>query len=992
MPSYSAADVDLATPAVGTACKGDGLNTILKGAHSDLDALETSMAAAVLTNVAATVTAPLSLTFTPTQTNHAVTKGYVDSIGLKVSSGIIVGTPASDTVTGILYRTDSSSGSFNLKLPAAPTDGQRWGAMDARSGGFWNVNAVHVLRNSVGTRKIGGVAADYDLVTPGGAIKTFIYNLAADDWQFESPPIADIINSQATDAALAVALARSALATALSAKVKALGFASLTDEAFGGKCDAVELTCNISASGTTVTVPAGHGFPVGAGSAAIGRSFFLPKTGVARDGIAMATYVSATTATLEKPTQFALSAADCGFMQTSWNSSTGNYDISHVKRTGTVSVAAGSTALTDTGGGIVSGGSLAYWLPGAWAETLVGTVVSVPTSTTFTVSVAATVGVTGGKCLVGTDDTAFMTAALTALMGTGAGRGVELRIPRSTIIRPPGSISSSIKITAGPNAKIFGIFQNNSTTEKLFDVTGDDVELLGLKIDGSYSPVLTAANKYVIQATGNDTIIHKNRISNFRTDDTNPSGGITGINSGADQILVCHAIYLGGSGQEVIRNRIDNMSGAGVFTSTATGFRIERNFIGLTLWYSITLDRGADDGWSVSYNRCYTTHTLARHWGGIINLMSQIPGTRNKNGRVIGNTLRGTCDYGTAIRILSLEDTEIAYNTVRDIVNGAYTGGGIQFIGLDTRQATGAGDNGPCKRVSIHDNLLVATGKNQVGIYAKNAEDPSNPRGARAAVEDVWIYNNRIKSPDSSNYFDMGITISGINGGFDRPRVWGNSIEVITRDAAVLSAQSALVGAFTVLGTTTQGAVDDFQEWNNRVVDFGTKNAGANIGSSWQIGFNIIQYVTNLKSKGGSSFKNFHVGVKVGTSSSGTPAVPGISQLEGLTKLNIRLESCDTDMNLTNGPWESSTSATAYTWDNHHVGKPATYTAGSFTQTPPTAAQLGDGGFIGPLYNASVNPITHALAGGNQSHPAGTNAIYMNIAGTVQFWTWNPAT
>jgi hypothetical protein len=783
------------------------------------------------------------------------------------------------------------------------------------------------------------------------------------------------------------------LSANIAARVRTLGYASLTDEAYGGKCDAVELTgCSIAAAGTTLTVAGGHGLTVGASSPDIGKSVYLPKAGAARDGVATAVYVSATTATLEKAVVNAIAAADCGFMQSSWNSSTGNYDISHVKRTGTATVAAGSTALTDTGAGIISGGSLAYWLPGAFAETLVATIVTVPTTTTMTISVAATVAVTSGTALVGTDDTAAMTAAITALAGTATGKGAELRIPRSCILRPPGAISGPLKITGGPNAKIWGIFQGDATLEKLFQVTGNDVVLEGLRLDGGYSPVKVLTSKYVIFTTGDDTIVHKCKITNFRSDDTNPSGGITSINSAAAQLSVVHGVYLsGGAGCEVIRNRIDNMSGAGIFTSNATGFKIERNFVGLTMWYSITIDRGADDGWSVSYNRCYTTYTLGRHWGGILNLMSQIGGAKNKNGKVIGNVLRGTCDYGAAMRVLSLEDTEIAHNIIKDIVPSAYTGGPVQYMGVDTRQATGSGDNGPCKRVNIHDNILVANGKNMIAIYAKNSEDSSNPRIARAAAEDIWIWNNVIRSPDANNYFDMGISVHGLNGGFDRPRVWNNYVEVITRDSAVLSAQSSVVGAVSILGSNTQGQVDNYESWGNTVIDLGTKNGAANVGSARQVGLNIIQYVTNFRCRGNSRYKNFEVGVKVGTESSGSPAATGISGLEGVTKLNIRLESCTNDFNLTNGPWETTTTAIAIaTWTNAHVGKPVIYTAGSITQAPPSAALLGDAGYIS-LYNASVNPITVSMAGGNQTLAAGQVGAFLNINGTVLFVSGNAA-
>lgn len=793
-----------------------------------------------------------------------------------------------------------------------------------------------------------------------------------------------------TGAELAPLLATPEAGPPLSAKVRALGIASLADEAYGGKCDAVRLTGSIAAGGTTFTVPAGHGLTVGAGSPDIGKSFFLPKAGPARDGIATATYVSATTATLEKPAQYALAASDAGFMQSFWDPATGIQDFVREKRIGTVSVAAGSTALTDTGGGILPAGRLAYWLPGAWAETLIATISAVPSTTTITIGVAATVAVTSGAALVGTKDTVAFQAAINALKGTAAGRGMRLLVPRSCILEPV-LIDDTIEITAGPNAKIWGIVQDSATVEKLFDVTGDNVAFDGLSIDGSYSPMRSNSNKNVIRSTGLATLVRECTITNFRTDDTNPSGGISGIigsNGNDNQILVTHGIYLAGAKQKVLYNTIDNVSGAAVFTSNATAFEIEHNNVGLTMWYSLHADRGADDGWSISHNNCYTTYGMGRHYGGIVNLMSQIGGARNKNGKVIGNTLRGTCDYGSAIRCLSAEDVEIAGNTIRDIKPGAYSGGAIQHIAVDTRGGdAGVGDNGPCKRINVHDNLLVAADKNMIGIYCKNTEDPTHPMLARAAVEDVWVWNNIIKSPDASNYFDMGICIFGINGGFDRPRVYNNYVEVITRDTAVLSANSAIVGAISVLGSSDQGAVDNYEAWGNTVIDKGTKNAGANIGTSRQIGLNIIRYATNLRIRGPNRYVNFHVGVKVG-SEAATPLAVGLSGLEGLTKLNIRLENCDTDMSLAGGPWDTVRTAVAVTFTNLHIGKTIHYTAGGLTQAPPALGLLGDGGWV-KLKNSAVNPITVSMAGGNQTLAGGQIGVLSEEDGEVTFVAGN---
>src|SRR3954447_25318221 len=181
MPGYTPADVDLCVPSAGTSCEGNKLNDILKAAHDNLADLETSVADAIL-GTGGTMSGALALNFSPTQTNHAVNLGYVNFIGLKPSA-IINSTPASATVVGVLYRTDSHLASFNLSLPPTPADGARWGAYDSYPGGSWQLHVVHVLRNAAGTRKIAGVAQDLDLDV--GPYVGLIYNQALDDWQLE---------------------------------------------------------------------------------------------------------------------------------------------------------------------------------------------------------------------------------------------------------------------------------------------------------------------------------------------------------------------------------------------------------------------------------------------------------------------------------------------------------------------------------------------------------------------------------------------------------------------------------------------------------------------------------------------------------------------------------------------------------------------------------------------------------------------------------------
>jgi hypothetical protein len=780
-----------------------------------------------------------------------------------------------------------------------------------------------------------------------------------------------------TGAALAATLADPTAAAALAALERARGFASVTD--YGAKCDATVLTgVSMSASSTTLTIAGGHGLT----SADIGRSVFVPLTGAARDKVYGASYLSASTATLERAAINTVSGVDGAVMQTVWNSSTGSWNTilpASQKRTATLSITAGSAVLTDSSAPLTAGARIAYFVRGSHAETLVATISAVPSSTTLTLSVAATVAVSGGTALVATDDTVAIQAAITALQGTGK----RLVIPASCLCGPL-SITGSLHLLGGPDALVYPKLDGTTASiEKLLGITGNRVTVEGVGFDGAYCPVLIASNKYIIHSTGLRTRVLGCEFTNLLSMDGNPVGGVTNINSGAANLLVVHDIYLSGAINFRVRDCYFNEnSGAHVFMANASKGHITHNYFGESRWYAVHLDIGCDKV-EIADNVFEAVHPVSRHWGGAIDLMSNTTGARNKRITVARNDISGNCDYGTPLRVLSSEDCAIEGNRIHDLLAGAYTGGPIQSIGLSTRASTGAGDNGPCKRVAIRRNTLTANGQNMAGIYCTNGEDPSNPRVARAAAEDIWIEDNILTSPDTSNYFDMGIALNGQNGGYDRARIRNNRVTTLTRDTAVLSGAPAfLTGAIALIGTIDQGAVDLPWIEGNSVQDIGTPNAGIAAASSRQIGLNIFQKVTNIR-LGKNRWINYRLGAQT-LSTSGGPVT-------GLNKVTQEFVSCSTDVLLTGGPWDTVPSAVAVALANTHVGKTIRFTAGGLTQAPPAVGVLGDAGWVG-LWNSSAASITVSMAGGDQALAAGQMALLMELNASIVYVAGNVAT
>jgi hypothetical protein len=401
--------------------------------------------------------------------------------------------------------------------------------------------------------------------------------------------------------------------------------------------------------------------------------------------------------------------------------------------------------------------------------------------------------------------------------------------------------------------------------EKHYLVTGNRVTFEGVTVDGTYAPTLSLDTK--------DVFVGKNcrrfrvlacAVQNALTTEGNVAGGLTGINGGATNLKTVRGVALDTVSHWVVRDcSFDVMSGPGVFTHDSTHGIVENNYFNNLRWYSVTVDRGGDRT-TIRDNTFLGTFPLANHWGGPVNLMSQLGGVKNKRIHVYSNYFSCVCDYGAVIRILSLEHSKIYNNTMENCVGGAQTGPVLQYIGLDTRQAAGAGDNGPCQYVEISGNILIA--KNlQEGIYCKNQAD--GPRAARDPALGIWVHHNVMLSPDAANCFEGAIWFHGMDGGFDGVKVERNRATVLTK------AGSPVPGAIGFASTNAQGRLDHVEVVGNEIEDVTT--AIPTISS--QVGISLQTFAENVTFGAGNRVKNFFYPYRT---FAGVGVITGISGVE----------------------------------------------------------------------------------------------------------------
>jgi hypothetical protein len=440
----------------------------------------------------------------------------------------------------------------------------------------------------------------------------------------------------------------------------------------------------------------------------------------------------------------------------------------------------------------------------------------------------------GAKGDASANDTAAIQAAHDSLPSTG---GTLFFPPSLGYKHGPISISKPVSIIFSPGAPVIPIFDVPST-EKLYAITASNTTVDGLTIANVSGTI--SGNKYLVHVSGSaiGVKIRNSNISNITMSDGN---------TGLTNLIVVHGFYAdSGSDLVVEKNIINFISGSALFCRNITGLKASDNHFTNTRWYTINFDSGCVN-FQIDNNTIDGTDVLSRHWGGSINLMSQIGGTKNMHGRVTGNWITGKHNYGAVIRVLSAEDVTVRENHIYGCTSGTLTPGALQYIAIDRRgTAEGSPENGPCISLTVEDNHLTAGTGPQQAIYIKNQYIAT-----RSPHLNIVVRNNQIISTDTTNYFEGGIWVSGSKAGIERVLVEGNNVVTYT------VAGSPQGGAIGVVSVNITGQLKDITVINNTVRDVNTSVPN----SSVQVGIFAQTFIDGLRIEG-NRIENFFYGLR----------------------------------------------------------------------------------------------------------------------------------
>jgi hypothetical protein len=448
-----------------------------------------------------------------------------------------------------------------------------------------------------------------------------------------------------------------------------------------------------------------------------------------------------------------------------------------------------------------------------------------------------------------TDDTAAFTAIAAA-----AKRYVYL---------PPGS---TFRVTSGTTftspVHIFGPGkikpELGAGGGKVFSFTTNDVLVEDIEFDATGLSATLTANTYVIFGGDGNTKYTNHVYRNIKFTELNFDDG----NSGATNLLVTHAIYVDNVDDVVMeQNEMDTVSGAGVFIRDVVGLKIANNHLTDCGWYPIHFDNGAE-GAVIEGNRIDSDITTGCYWGGGIDLQSQPGGTRNKNIRIINNTLTGKFSYGTVIYVSSADNVVIEGNTLDGVDAGSLaTSDDLTGIRVPTEGTSTANESGPSQNVSIIRNTLIASGAGTTdghrAIYISNDFQTTTD-----LFEDVEVRGNKIISPDSSNYWSEGVIFHGGSGGIRSIVIEDNFVEVLRVASPVVE------GAIGLVATAAVGEVSRVAIGGNIIRDIGTP------AGSHQLGIGIGAYVEEVVVTKPNIIDNFYYGVRTFTNSG--PTIAGL--------------------------------------------------------------------------------------------------------------------
>jgi hypothetical protein len=350
------------------------------------------------------------------------------------------------------------------------------------------------------------------------------------------------------------------------------------------------------------------------------------------------------------------------------------------------------------------------------------------------------------------------------------GDGKTIFLPRKTgayRVRQKLTLPANVRIKSNGATVLFDFPVSTSTADGLLmSLTGSNVDISGVTFDGSGLSGTLAGNRYAI---GYEPV-GSTRIENVKIRDcefTNLSQS-AGTSPGTTEVM--HAIYMRQVDDLLVENnKIDTISGAGVFLTDTERARVVRNKFKLHGWAGVWL-HNSNQYWEIAGNDFFgSTSGSPVYWGGAIDVMGE--GGADSDGDIHGNKfIAGYFRYGAVLRLLSSRRVIVARN---------------QFFGCDVDNDTndesnlivvGVRDNvtnwGAWQDIAISNNQFQADG---AGIQkAVTVLTTSGNNANTTACEGLSVTDNRFIKQDGSNYFGQAVRIHGGNAGINGINVSGN--------------------------------------------------------------------------------------------------------------------------------------------------------------------------------------------------------------------------
>lgn len=389
------------------------------------------------------------------------------------------------------------------------------------------------------------------------------------------------------------------------------------------------------------------------------------------------------------------------------------------------------------------------------------------------------------------------------------------------------NISCPIRIIGDLSQILFDFpAATSSANGRLFNISSSNVTIEGLHIDATgVTSTLTGGIRYAIFAAGSSG---SSRIKNIKIRN-NRFTNLTAYGNGAlpATLYAMHAIYSQWvDGITIEDNEVDTISGNAVVSYSNRNARTLHNDINKTGWASISY-YGDNNNGLIDGNTITGEGTNLRYWGGSIDILGQHSEGLGPdfNIRVVNNYMSGRHEYGGVIRMGSPQGVYVAGNKFESI-DASLTG--TAMIAVSARGGAGIDMSSPDrapKDLIIIGNIMRAKGTDSVGVYIQNNRYPGATAN-QGRGENITVTDNIIRSIDSSNYFQGGVWIHGMDGGFRHVTVNNNHITARPINGAVS-------GAIALTATASSGVVDDVTIRDNKVTWLsagGASSGGANVG------------------------------------------------------------------------------------------------------------------------------------------------------------------